>query len=200
MAFAALGAADFLSFDPDHAGARELLLSSADMMANLKAGTDWAWPESRLTYANAVLPEAMIAAGSNLDRPELLQRGLELLKWLLDRESVDGHLSVTPAGGAGPADGKVRFDQQPIEVAAMADACARAARIDGDQRWPEGVAAAVNWFLGYNDRQIVMWDEATGGGFDGLEAEGANQNQGTESTLALLSTLQHSRAFLRVGQ
>jgi hypothetical protein len=199
-AFAALGAADLLGFDPGHGGARELLVSSADMMADLEAGRDWVWPESRLTYANAVLPEAMIAAGSTLDRPELLHRGLGLLEWLLDRESVDGHLSVTPAGGAGPTDRKVRFDQQPIEVAAMADACARAARIDGDQRWLDGVESAVNWFLGHNDRQIVMWDESTGGGFDGLEAEGANQNQGTESTLAFLSTMQHARSFLPVGQ
>ena len=39
----------------------------------------------------------------------------------------------------------------------------------------------------------VMWDPATGGGFDGLEAGGPNRNQGTESTLALLATLQHAR-------
>jgi hypothetical protein len=200
MAFAALGAADLLNREPGHVGALELLMSSADKMANLKAGAVWTWPESRLTYANAVLPDAMIAAGLTLDRPELLCRGLELLEWLLDRESVDGHLSVTPAGGAGPLDGKVRFDQQPIEVAAMADACARAACIDGDQRWRDGVESAVNWFLGHNDGQIVMWDESTGGGFDGLESEGANQNQGTESTLALLSTMQHARSFHPVGR
>ena len=39
-----------------------------------------------------------------------------------------------------------------------------------------------------------MWDPATGGAFDGLEIGGANLNQGTESTLALLSTLQHARS------
>ncbi len=31
----------------------------------------WPWPEERLTYANATLPEAMIAAGSALERPLL---------------------------------------------------------------------------------------------------------------------------------
>ena len=39
-----------------------------------------------------------------------------------------------------------------------------------------------------------MWDPSTGGAFDGLERDGANLNQGTESTLALLSTLQHARS------
>ena len=34
----------------------------------------------------------------------------------------------------------------------------------------------------------MMWDPETGGGYDGLHAEVANQNQGAESTLALVST------------
>jgi hypothetical protein len=35
-----------------------------------------------------------------------------------------------------------------------------------------------------------MCDPVTGGGFDGLERHGASVNQGAESTLAWLSTLQ----------
>jgi hypothetical protein len=38
-----------------------------------------------------------------------------------------------------------------------------------------------------------MWDPITGGGFDGLHPHGPNLNQGAESTLALLSTVQHAR-------
>ena len=41
-----------------------------------------------------------------------------------------------------------------------------------------------------------MWDPETGGGYDGLHADGANLNQGAESTLALISTLQHARALV----
>ena len=46
------------------------------------------------------------------------------------------------------------------------------------------------WFDGDNDAGAVMWDPATGGGFDGLQSDGPNLNQGTESTLALISTRQ----------
>ena len=46
------------------------------------------------------------------------------------------------------------------------------------------------WFDGDNDAGVLMWDPATGGGYDGLQADGANLNQGTESTLALISTRQ----------
>ena len=194
MAFAGIGAAEVLTVQPEHRSSRALLVAAADVLTAETGDVAWPWPEPTLSYANAVVPEAMIAAGDLLDRPALLQRGLDLLGWLLDHETIDGHLSVTPAGGSAPGAARPAFDQQPIEVAALADACARAARVDGaDRRWAEGVERAVAWFLGDNDGSHVMWDPVTGGGFDGLEVDGVNRNQGAESTLALLATLQHAR-------
>ena len=200
-AFAALGAAELLTVKPDHREARALLVDAAAQMVEPETLSDWIWPEPRLTYANAVIPDAMIAAGTTLDRPELIERGLRLLGWLLDHETVDGHLSVSPVGGAGPGSLRPAFDQQPIEVAALADACARAAAVDPDnRRWADGVAAAAAWFMGDNDAVQPMFDPATGGGYDGLRATGPNLNQGTESTLALLSTLQHARRLVPASQ
>ena len=66
--------------------------------------------------------------------------------------------------------------------------------------WPDAVLAAAAWFQGANDAGQVMWDPETGGGFDGLHADGVNRNQGAESTLAVLSTLQHARRFSTVPQ
>ncbi len=195
MAFAALGAAEVLSICPDDTKARCLLSDAADAMTGSRQQARWPWPEQRLTYANATLPEAMIAAGTALERPLLVKQGLDLLEWLLDRETRGGHLSVTPAGGSDPDDHGPAFDQQPIEVAALADACARAQAVDGDRRWMDGITAATDWFLGDNDGGVLMWDPSTGGAFDGLQRTGANLNQGTESTLALLSTMQHARSF-----
>ncbi|HEX2850959.1 MAG TPA: hypothetical protein VHN98_10415 [Acidimicrobiales bacterium] len=193
MAFAALGAAEVLAVDPSDHEARRLLADAADRVSAARDGSAWQWPEPRLSYANAVLPEVLIAAGTLLDTPRLVRQGLDLLGWLLDHETVGGHLSVTPAGGGGPGAPRPAFDQQPIEVAALADACARAAAVDGDACWSRGVVAAVAWFLGDNDGGRVMWDPHTGGGYDGLHATGPNRNQGAESTLALLATLQHAR-------
>ena len=42
-----------------------------------------------------------------------------------------------------------------------------------------------------------MFDPETGGGFDGLEVDGVNQNQGAESTIAFVSTMQHARMLER---
>jgi hypothetical protein len=200
MAYAALGAAELLAVDPEHQAARKVITDYAASLSAPNGDSSWPWPEPRLAYANAVLAEAMIAAGVALDDMGLQQRGLDLLGWLLDYESADGHLSPTPVGGRGPGDARPAFDQQPIEVAALADACARAATVDAAAIWPDGVAAAAAWFMGANDTGQVMCDPETGGGFDGLQADGVNQNQGAESTLAVISTLQHARRFSVVPQ
>jgi hypothetical protein len=139
----------------------------------------------------------LIAAGHALGRPAVVADGLRVLSWLLDRQTVDGHLSLISATGAAPSDGPGRFDQQPIEVAALADACARAWAVTGDDEWRYGVDRSIAWFEGVNDLGVAMCDERTGGGYDGLTPSGPNINQGAESTLAMIATLQHVNSFER---
>jgi hypothetical protein len=198
MAYAALGAAAVLQMHPDHGSASALLSDAADLIGRPADEESWPWPEPRLTYANALLPDALLAAGSALGQPALIADGLRLLEWLLERETVDGHLSVTPAGGSGPRNAH-GFDQQPIEVATLAEACARAAAVTADARWAAAVRLAAAWFDGDNDTGARMWDPATGGGYDGLQATGVNLNQGAESTIALISTRQHTRVVDKVS-
>jgi hypothetical protein len=200
MAFAALGAAELLAFDPEHRAARALLIDYAATVPDANDDVAWPWPEPRLRYANAVLPEAMIAAGAALDDTTLCQRGLDLLAWLLALETADGHLSPTPVAGRGPEDAKPGFDQQPIEASTLADACARAAAVDTNPIWHDGVRAAAAWFMGDNDAKAPMWDPHTGGGYDGLHANGVNGNQGAESTLAAISTMQQAQRLSTVLQ
>ena len=191
MAFGALGAAEVLAAQPGHDAARLLLSDAADAVGPLASDPRWPWPETRLSYANAVLPEVLLASGHLLERPGLVADGLVLLAWLLERETLDGHLSPTPVGGSGPGDRAPAFDQQPIEIAAMADACHRAFAMTGDNTWRAGIEMAAKWFEGQNDAGAVMWDHASSGGYDGLHAHRCNLNQGAESTMALVSTLQH---------
>ena len=193
MAFAALGAAEVLTVAPSHRRALDLLGDAATVIGRASGDDDWPWPEARLSYANAVLPDAMLAIGVALRRDDLVDEGLQLLDWLIVRQTNAGHFSLVPAGGANGDDIAPRFDQQPIEAAALADACVRAAKITGAAVWLEYVQRAIDWFLGDNDSASLMLDERTGGGYDGLGPEGPNLNEGCESTLALISTLQHAR-------
>ena len=192
MGFAALGAAEVLDTFPELRCARELLSDAAQLIGRPSDDDGWPWPEGRLTYANAVLPEVLLAAGAALQRPELAADGLLLLDWLLEVQTRDGHLSVVPVAGWDTTGEPAGFDQQPIEVAALADACARAYAVTGETRWLDAVDLAAAWFLGANDTSIPLLDADSGGGCDGLERLGRNENQGAESTLALISTWQQA--------
>jgi hypothetical protein len=194
MAFAALGAAELLATRPDEMAARRLLTDTLAAIGEAGDGDSrWPWPEERLSYGNASIAEALILAGGVLPDAQALSRGLGLLKFLLRTETRDGHLSVTPVGGRGRDDVGPGYDQQPIEVSALADACASAFRVTRQSSWLTGVSLAWNWFLGDNDSATPMFDPRTGGGYDGLERHGRNLNQGAESTLAMLATAQQAR-------
>ncbi len=193
MAFAGLGAAQVLRVDPGHATAADLLRDAVSATGRPGSDSAWPWPEARLTYANAVVPDLLMAAGDVLHDDSLIRDGLALLEWLWAVETTGGHLSVTPVAGRGPGDTGPGFDQQPIEVATLADACARACDVTGDRQWHDALLQCAAWFGGVNDVGVVMRDEQSGGCFDGLEEHGRNQNQGAESTLAMISTMLHAQ-------
>jgi hypothetical protein len=192
MAFAILGAGEAVRAHPGDPAARTLLRDAVHVVNTPAAGPGWSWPELRLRYANATVAEALLVAGDALPDKIAFARGLELLAFLLRVEIRDRHLSVTPVAGRGAGEPGPGFDQQPIEVATIADACATAYRITTDPRWLTGINLAWRWFLGDNDSRAQMFDPITGGGYDGLQVDGPNLNQGAESTLAMLSTAQHA--------
>ena len=200
MAFAALGAAEVLGKRPDDMAARGLLTDTVAVIGGPEVDDSrWPWPEERLSYGNAAVAEALIVAGEALPDGPALNRGLSLLEFLLRTETRDDHLSVTPVGGRGRDDAGPGYDQQPLEVSALADACASAFRITRQPSWLTGISLAWDWFLGNNDSATPMFDPQTGGGYDGLKRDGRNLNQGAESTLAMLATAQQARRIGELG-
>jgi hypothetical protein len=191
MAFAALGAAEILDSHPGHHAALALLYRASAAIGDPAADTGWPWPLPRLSYANAAIAEAVIVSGSHLGNDRMLRNGLRMLEWLLATETRDGHLSVVSPQGWGRGEDRPAADQRPAEVAALADACMRAAAVTGDDGWLAGVRMSVDWFLGDNDAKVPLLDERTGGCSDGLTRAGRSGNQGAESTLAMIAVLQH---------
>ena len=190
---AVIGAAEFLRTEPGDAAATSLIDDALRRFPRPSADERWPWPEERLAYANAVLPEAMIAGGAAVGDMATVDDGLRLLGWLVEAERLGDHFSFTPTAGRGPDDPRPGFDQQPIEAGALADACGRAFDVTGDPIWIEPVVLAAGWFQGRNDVGVPMFDPDTGGGFDGLHRDGVNQNQGAESTIELITTLQQAQ-------
>ncbi len=189
-AYAAIGAAELLAQHPGHPPARALLERTASRLGAPSADPVWPWPEGRLAYDNARLPEARIAAGVALWRPSLVEEGLDQLRWLAHTERCDGHFSFTPVGGWAPPEPRPGFDQQPIEAGAMAEACARAYDATGDESFAELAVLAARWFLGENDAGVTLIEDESGGCCDGLHRAGRNENQGAESTLAAIAAFQ----------
>jgi len=160
-ATAVLGACEVLAAYPEHRQARALLARAAGRMGAVSAAQDWPWPEPRLAYENARLAEARLAAGAALGDRRLVGEGLQLLEWLVSIETRDGHFSFTCVHGWSIGEPRPAFDQQPIEASAMADACARAFHLTGEDRWSKSCLAAAAWFVGRNDHRVWSLDQET---------------------------------------
>lgn len=160
------------------------------------ASADWPWGENIVTYDNARLTQAFLAAGRMFKKRNISNQGLNSLEWLLkiQTNSGEGHLSLIGNNGwFKREEKKAQFDQQPIEVPAFIDACYEAYLLTEQEKWLERIDWCFNWFLGSNDIHQVVCDFRTGGCKDSLQSTGVNQNQGAESTLAWLMALHRVR-------
>ena len=153
---------------------------------------DWPWGEDIVTYDNARLPQALIAAGHYLGKDDMRDHGLRSLEWLLEIQTdpQGGHLSLIGNNGWLKRKGKrARFDQQPMDAMALIDACYEASLVTEDERWLASIEQCFDWFLGRNDVHATLVELTTGGCRDGLHAAGVSQNQGAESTISWLMAL-----------
>ncbi|MCP5114761.1 MAG: glycosyltransferase, partial [bacterium] len=99
-AYAVLGAAEMVQASPDHEPAWKVLERCAGRIPVVPHDARWPWPEERLTYDNARIPEALLAAGACTGDDSLLDTGLRLLEWLVATETrTGGCFSFTPVGG-----------------------------------------------------------------------------------------------------
>ncbi len=187
-AYASIGLA---RLDPDRLepGARALLQRFTDQLLDAHraaSGDDWHWFENRLTYDNACLPHALIAAGTRLGRPEAVRVGLDALRWLGDQCGLaggtlqlvghEGRHRDEPAPGGG--------DEQPLDACSFVEAELAAFACTRDPAHAVRARAAFDWFLGRNRLDRPLYDFATGGCSDGLGVDDLNGNEGAESTLA----------------
>jgi hypothetical protein len=198
-AFALLGIEQYLhAFEGDRnvqAAGREI----AERLLGLFQRTDrpdWPWFESRVTYCNARLPQALIASGSWIGDADMTATGLRSLEWLMTiQRTEDGYFA--PVGTNGFFERGMTaavFDQQPVEACATVSACMHAFRTTGDHRWAEHARRAFTWFLGQNQLQQALYDPLSGGCRDALHADRMNENEGAESTLSFLLALMDMHA------
>jgi glycosyltransferase involved in cell wall biosynthesis len=174
---------------------RKILVEKLFDLYKHSSSSQWVWFEEILAYANPSLPHALLAAGRQMGRQDMIEIGLKTLGWLADIQTAEeGHFVPIGSNGFYSKGGeKARFDQQPIEASTMVSACLEAFRLTHNSRWYNEARRAFEWFLGRNDLGIALYDPSTGGCRDGLHPDRANENQGAESSLAFLLSLLEMR-------
>lgn len=150
---------------------------------------NWPWFTEHVTYDSARIPLALLSAGYRLEKSVWFEKGLKILDWLITHQFEGGVFKPIGNQYWMTQGGKSDYDQQPLEAAAMMDACLEAGITTGDSKYFHYAKKAFAWFLGENSQHVFLYDPFTGGCRDGIGIQGVNQNQGAESTLAWLSSL-----------
>jgi hypothetical protein len=149
----------------------------------------WPWFEVSMTYANAVLPQALFDAvgcwpdENFLPVADVTFRFLEFATRSNDIFWPVGNQDWYPQG-----EPKALYDQQPVEASTMAAAALSAWHVTHRPEFLQTFRRCHQWFLGANSEGQPLADVSDGSCFDALQAGGVNRNQGAESTLAWLWT------------
>jgi hypothetical protein len=201
-AYACLGLCERLRVEPHDRNLLDNLRMLADSLVaiyRVNRTSDWKWFENVLTYDNPRLSEAMFSAYQSLKEEPYRNIAEESMQFLVNVETIDeilvpiGHRGWYVKGGD-----RAMYDQQPIEPGSMVEASALAHSVTGSKVYEEFVRRALGWFLGFNTKKARVYDDSTGGCFDGIGEQGLNENQGSESTLAfLLASVSLIRNFHR---
>lgn len=152
-----------------------------------EAEQEWQWFESYMTYANSILPEAMLCAW--LDTGELVfkETAKKTFDFLLTN-TFNGNVIKVISNRSWLRKGReaAAHGEQPIDVAYTILALNKFYKVFEDPAYATKIKIAFNWFLGNNHLHQIVYNPCTGGCYDGLEDTHVNLNQGAESTLSYL--------------
>ena len=151
---------------------------------------NWHWFESYLTYANSLLPEAMLYAWLTTGNILYKETAVEAFDFLLSKTFTDTRIKVI-SNQNWLHDGhevvkKKNGGEQPIDVAYSILALNKFLEVFKTKQYKTKMEIAFNWFLGANHLHQIIYNPCTGGCYDGLEEDYVNLNQGAESTVSYL--------------
>ncbi len=151
-----------------------------------KQTNGWYWFEDVLTYSNYKLPESLFRAykiTKNKQYKEIAEKTLQFLN-TITFEKIEYFSPIGQDGWYYRNGKRAYFDQQPEDAASAVEALVIAHQITKKKIYKEQADLAFGWFLGKNHLNQMVYDEATGGCYDGLGKYSLNFNQGAESTLS----------------
>lgn len=167
-----------------------LIKSFANRMVQMykhESDKKWEWFENYLTYANSILPEAMLYAWLATGEKIYKDIAISSFNFLLAHTFNENGIEVISnkswyRKGQKPD----RYGEQPIDVAYTIMTLSKFYDVFKDEEYHQKMVIAFNWFLGNNRLHQIIYNPCTGGCYDGLEEWNVNMNQGAESTISYL--------------
>jgi glycosyltransferase involved in cell wall biosynthesis len=147
----------------------------------------WFWFEKDLNYNNAVLSESLFIAGNRLKNSVYTNKGVQSLQFLISKTfSNKMYLPIGHSHWYKNNKKRSQYDQQPEDPASMILALACAYQNTHNYEYKNLAKKCFSWFLGNNSLHKPLYDEKTGGCYDGLHPDRVNLNQGAESLVSYL--------------
>tara|TARA_R110000751_G_scaffold96192_3_gene187723 strand:- start:3228 stop:5552 length:2325 start_codon:yes stop_codon:yes gene_type:complete len=154
---------------------------------NITSDKKWEWFEDYLTYANSILPEALLYAWLITKNKKYKDVAETTFDFLLSQYFMKGQIKVISNDGWFHKRNKRTFHgEQPIEVAYTILSLDLFYRVTHKKKYAKQLHTAFSWFLGNNHLKQIMYNPVNGACYDGLEVENININQGAESSLCYL--------------
>ncbi|TDO71089.1 glycosyltransferase involved in cell wall biosynthesis [Flavobacterium chryseum] len=149
---------------------------------------DWKWFENSMTYGNGILPESMLYAYLVTNKPIYKKVALESLDFLISKTyKGDNFKVISNNGWYHKGSEPQEYGEQPIDVSYMIQTLNSFYNAFKNPEYKQKMKIAFNWFLGKNHLNQIMYNPISGGGYDGLEKDNVNLNQGSESTVCYLT-------------
>jgi len=154
---------------------------------NNSSGEKWEWFESYLTYANSILPEAMLYTWLLTGEAIYKEIAVSSMDFLLSLTFNENGIEVISnknwlKRGLNPG----QFGEQPIDVAYTVMTLSKFYDTFNSKEYLDKMTTAFNWFSGKNRLHQIIYNPCTGGCYDGLEETHVNLNQGAESGVSYL--------------
>jgi len=147
----------------------------------------WNWFEGYLTYANSILPEAMLYSWLLTGEIIFKEIAVSSLNFLLSQTFKENWIEViSNRKWLQKGENAVQFGEQPIDVAYTIMTLSKFYDVLANEEIRKKMQLAFDWFLGNNRLHQIVYNPCTGGCFDGLEEMHVNLNQGAESTISYL--------------
>jgi len=167
-----------------------LIKTLADRLVQMykhEANTEWKWFEGYLTYANSILPEAILYAWLLTGETIYKNIAISSFDFLLSHTFNENGIEVISNKKWFQRGQKAEhFGEQPIDVAYTIMTLSKFYDVLADEDYHQKMTTAFNWFLGSNRLHQIIYNPCTGGCYDGLEESNINLNQGAESTVSYL--------------